>query len=153
MSLEQWKEPDKWSIEDEFLFQYWQDVGGLIVTEVFVGGKGPQGQWPKGTKPRRIDGVRVVPDPLNEMPTDIITYSKLNAGEFAEAVTGTRIEVIEVKEKLGRYVIGQVIIGADMMELEYDVAGIDQVIVCKVGDPLLESLCKQRGIKVWISTE
>jgi hypothetical protein len=77
----------------------------------------------------------------------------LDIGEFGDTAAGNKIEVIEIKEKLGRYVIGQVIIGADMMALKYDVAGIDQMIVCKVGDPLLESLCKQRGIKVWISTE
>jgi hypothetical protein len=45
------------------------------------------------------------------------------------------------------------IIGADAMALEYKVAGIDPVIVLKAGDLLLESLCEQREIKVWISTE
>lgn len=153
MILKEWKPEEAWTSEDQLLYQYWQDVGGLIVTEVFIGRRGPQGQWPKGTKPHRIDGVRIVPDPSNEVPADIATYSKLNAGEFEEAVTGNKIEVIEVKEKLGRYVIGQVIIGADMMALEYEVAGIDQVIVCEVGDPLLESLCEQRGMKVWMPAE
>jgi hypothetical protein len=66
-----------------------------------------------------------------------------------ERVTGKDIEVIEIKRTLDRVVLGQVIIGADLFELEYAPATIKQVVVCGVGDPVLEFVCNRRGIKVW----
>ena len=59
------------------------------------------------------------------------------------------IEVIEIKRSLDRVVLGQVIIGADLLELEYAPATIEQTVVCEEGDPVLEYVCDKRGIKVW----
>lgn len=41
--------------------------------------------------------------------------------------------------------IGQVIAGADVLEMEYAPAEVDQVVVCEVGDPVLEAVCERRG--------
>ena len=57
--------------------------------------------------------------------------------------------MIEVKCSLNRPVIGQVIAGADVLEMEYAPAEVDQVVVCEVGDPLLEAVCERRGIVVF----
>ena len=61
------------------------------------------------------------------------------------------VEVIEAKLKLNRLVIGQSIVGADLLDLDYQPYSIKQVILCAVGDPLLEMICERRGIKVWKS--
>lgn len=84
------------------------------------------------------------------MPSDIVTFDKrTNAQDFEKVVARTKVEVVEVKYSLDRVVLGQVIIGADLLEMEYMPAKINQVVVCKVGDPVLEVVCKKRGIKVW----
>jgi hypothetical protein len=66
-------------------------------------------------------------------------------------VTGKRVEVIEAKWNLNRVAIGQSIVGSDLLDLDYQPYCIKQVILCKVGDPLLEMICERRGIKVWKS--
>ena len=37
-----------------------------------------------------------------------------------------------------------------MLEMEYAPTKIDQVVICEVGDPVLEKVCDKRGIKVWM---
>ena len=67
------------------------------------------------------------------------------------AIAGARVEVIEVKVDLNRPVLGQVIAGADLLEIEYAPAQVDPVVVCAVGDPALEAVCERRGIAVVVS--
>ncbi len=57
--------------------------------------------------------------------------------------------MIEVKRSLDRPVIGQVIAGADLLEMEYAPSEVDQVVVCEIGDPVLEAVCERRGIVVF----
>ena len=85
----------------------------------------------------------------NASTSDIVIFNKANPGEFQEVVIGNYVEVIEIKKSLGRNVIGQVIIGADLLEMAYEPNIIEQVVVCEVGDPLLELICKNRGINIW----
>lgn len=149
MALENWKPRSKRTYEDGLLLEYWERVGGVVFTEVLVG-RGGLRQWPEGAKPRRIDGVRLVSSALESTPPDIVTFDKRkNAYEFKEIVTGAKIEVVEVKRSLDRVVLGQVIIGADLLEMEYAPCKVDQVVVCEVGDPVLEAVCRKRDIRVW----
>jgi hypothetical protein len=150
MPLANWKPPSKRTYEDELLLKYWRKVGGVIFTEVLVG-RGGLRQWPDGAKPRRIDGVRIVSASHTKVPSDIVTFDKwANAQDFEKVVAGAKAEVVEIKYSLDRVVLGQVIIGADLLEMEYAPAKINQVVVCEVGDPVLEMVCKKRGIKVWM---
>jgi hypothetical protein len=55
--LERWKPPEKRTLEDNLLLNYWEEVGGLIFTEVAVGIRGPAAPLFKGTKLRWIDGI------------------------------------------------------------------------------------------------
>jgi hypothetical protein len=152
MSLENWKPIDKRSYEDKLLLKYWQKFGGVIFTEVLVG-RGGLLQWANGAKRRKIDGVRIVSSTYMMTPPDIITFNKgINAQEFQQLIAGAKVEVIEVKYSLGRPVLGQVIFGADLLEMEYKPTHIKQVVICEVGDPVLEMLCKKRNIEVWIPT-
>ncbi len=147
-ALNGWKPVDRRTYEDELLLGYWKMVGGAIFTEVLVG-KGGTKQWPAGAKPRRIDGVRIVSHPAEMRPASITVFRRNNAGEFERLVTGADVEVIEVKRSLDRVVLGQAIIGADLLEMEYEPHVVTQVVVCEDTDPVLEAVCERRGIRVW----
>lgn len=147
-ALNGWKPADKRTYEDDLLLGYWETVGGAIFSEVLVG-KGGTKQWPAGAKPRRIDGVRIISPPPDTEPPGITVFRKSNAREFERFVTGADVEVIEVKRSLDRVVLGQAIIGADLLEMEYEPHDVTQVVVCADIDPVLEAVCERRGIRVW----
>ena len=94
--------------------------------------------------------MRIVEDaPSAKLPDGIYTFDRRkNRGTVEELIAGARVEVVEAKRELNRLVLGQVIIGADLLEMEYGPAEVDQVVVCEVGDPVLELLCARRGIAV-----
>jgi hypothetical protein len=130
--------------------EYWRAFDGFLFTEVPVGRDGPK-DWPDGAKPRRIDGVRIVSTGFEETPSDIVAFSKKrDASRFEQLVAGAEVEVVEVKHALDRVVLGQVIIGSDLLEMEYAPNKISQVVVCEKGDPVLQMVCDRRGIKVWM---
>lgn len=116
-----------------------------------VGRDGPK-QWPEGAKPRRIDGVRIASPESEKASSEIVAFSKRrDAKRLERVIAGAEVEVLEVKRALDRVVLGQVIIGADLLEIEYAPTKIDQVVICEMGDPALETVCDRRGIKVWMS--
>ena len=138
-----WRDPERRSKEDRLLLKYWREVGGVIITEVPIGRGGPR-------QPRRIDGVRIVA-PKPSLPDGMYTYVRReNRRTVEDLIAGARVEVIEVKRWLDRPVVGQVIVGADLLEMEYAPAEVDQVVVCEVGDPVLEAVCERRGIVVFL---
>ncbi len=144
LMLDFWKAPDKRSHEDRLLLKYWREVGSVLFTEVQVGRGGPR-------RPRRIDGVRIVA-PAPVMPDGMYVFDRReNRRTVEDLIAGARVEVIEVKHALDRPVLGQVIAGADLLEMEYAPAEVDKVVVCKVGDPVLEAVCERRGIAVFVS--
>lgn len=149
MTLQRWKVKSRRTYEDELLLKYWQEVGSLIFAEVIVGKGGTRKKWPKDAKPRRIDAVRISATTHAYPDDDIFTFDKTSSHVLREKITGANIEVIEIKRSLDRVVLGQVIIGADLLELEYAPATIEQTVLCKEGDPVLEYVCDKRGIKVW----
>jgi hypothetical protein len=154
MPLSNWKSARKRTQEDSLLLKYWERVGGIIFTEVFVGKGGIQ-KWTSDAKPRRIDGVRIVSNSkINGLSDGIITFNKKsNLQEFQQFLSNGQVEIIEIKHSLNRVVLGQVIIGADLLEMEYNLTNVKQVVICEVGDPVLEMVCKKRNIKVWIPTK
>jgi hypothetical protein len=150
LMLDLWKAPDKRSREDWLLLKYWREVGGVLFTEVPIRRDGPR-QCPPGAKSRRIDGVRIIA-PKPSLPDGMYTFSRReNRRTVEDLIAGARVEVIEVKRSLDRPVIGQVIAGADLLEMEYAPAQVDPVVVCAVGDAALEAVCKRRGIAVFVS--
>ena len=157
-----WKDPERRTNEDRLLLKYWREVGGVIFTEVPIVRHGPREWplgaywygpplWPPGAKGRRIDGVRIVAPPPG-LRDSIYSFVRGASGHLiASFIAGAQVEVIEVKQDLNRPVIGQVIAGADLLEMEYAPAQVDPVVVCAVGDPALEAVCKRRGIAVFVS--
>lgn len=141
-------EPYRWTPdfpENELLVGYWNDVGGVIVTEVHIGGTGPS-NWPSGTGKRRLDGLRF----RSEYRDEINTPTAFSQAQLQEIVRDRHVEVIEVKQSLNRPVIGQAIAGRDMFERDYDPRTVEPVVVCGSGDPALEWVCRRNGIRVEI---
>ena len=144
-----WKAPGKRSHEDRLLLEHWREVGGVLFTEVPTGRDGPR-QWSPGAKPRRIDVVWIVA-PAPTLPGGIYTSSRRENRRTAEdLIAGARCDVIEVKHTLDRPVLGQVIVGADLLAMEYVPAEVDQVVVREVGYPVLEAVCERRVIVVFL---
>lgn len=128
--------------EDRLLKRYWRKVGGLLFVEAVVGSSGHG--WPLGSEARRIDGVRIVSG------TKHGAFVYKDRAEFEAAIAGARVEVIEAKRFLNRAVIGQVIVGADLLKMECRTVKIEKVILCEAGDPALEKVCRKRRIRVEI---
>jgi hypothetical protein len=155
-----WKDLESRTNEDRLLLKYWREAGGAIFTEVPIVRHGPREWplgaywygpplWPPGAKGRRIDGVRLVAPPFG-LRNSIYSFVRSGGPMLASFIAGARVEVIEVKQDLNRPVIGQVIAGADLLEMEYAPAQVDPVVVCEVGDPALEAVCERRGIAVFV---
>jgi hypothetical protein len=144
-----WRDPERRSKEDRLLLKYWREVGGLIITEVPIGRDGPR-EWPPGAKQGRIDGVRLAAPPPS-LSDGIHAFGRDSRVMTEILIAGARVEVIEVKQYLNQHVLGQVIAGADLLEMEYAPAQVDPVVVCAVGDPALEAVCERHGIAVFVS--
>lgn len=130
--------------EDRLLEKYFKEKGGIFYTEVRIGMGGVR-KYPKDARPRRIDAVR-----LAGGEAAIIPFNRKLTPEFLQVTQDRRIEVIEIKRSLNRPAIGQVIVGAKLMEKEYpDIRSVQMVILCESRDPLLEMVCREMKIKVW----
>jgi hypothetical protein len=134
-----WKSKTK---EDILLYSYWKKVGGIMYTEVPIGGPGGPGKWPIGCTRRRLDGVRII-----SRRRDIKSF-KGSEEDFFKLVNKYPVEIIEVKNSLNRTAIGQIIAGHDMFTREYKAFPKKNIILCSIGDSALEWVCKQRNIIV-----
>ena len=69
--------------------------------------------------------------------------------KLEELIKNNYIELIEVKNCLERYGLGQVIVGLDMFIKQYGGGdNIKGILLCEEGDPALEIVCEGRGIGV-----
>ena len=101
------------------------------------------------SKIRHIAGV-LIKDNSNPSELKVSRAKDYPTNDFLKLIQGKTVELIEVKKYLNRLVIGQVIAGMDMFERQYQINRINPVIVCQIGDPALEWVCKKRNIKVEI---
>ena len=92
---------------------------------------------------RRLDAVRF---PADGAP-QIVPFREDAAG-FARRVAVEQAWLIEVKRKLTRGAIGQVIVGADLFWKQYGVAPARLIIVCEHRDSALDWVCERRSIDV-----
>jgi hypothetical protein len=137
--------------ETLMLEEYRLRVGGRIFAEVPVGGvtfsgSHTPGGWPSGAA-RRIDGIRLA----STAEDSEIVYFDWYEDDFYKRIRclrDTEVELIEVKTKLIRGAIGQVIAGTDLFEKEYRVKVDRSTIVHTKGKtiPSLEWVCVRRGI-------
>jgi hypothetical protein len=71
-----------------------------------------------------------------------------HAEEFRRDIQCYLLEVIEVKLRLNRGGISQIIAGDDLFAQQYGVIHIQRVIVCALGDAALEWVCQKHKIVV-----
>jgi len=143
------------SAEDKLLYKYLQTVGGEAFMEVPVGKNEPL-----GTR-RKIDALRI--PATSGASAGRWTFPKDKVQDFWAFVSAaSKIEVIEVKEQLGPFVIGQAYAGKLLLEdqLATKARGVNKVpmvksvVVCRGerdGGPteaLLE-VCGALNITVW----
>lgn len=143
--MEDW-EPS--TFENELIYSYWLVNKSLIFLEVPIGGTGGRGDWPKGSKIRRIDAIRL--PGVSIVEEGILTSSKYSSEEFYTLTKDKDIELIEVKRNLNRLVLGQVVAGTDMLLRQYQPRSVTPIILCVKGDPAMEWVCDKRGITVEI---
>jgi len=86
------------TLEDNLLHNYWKFKGGILYLEVPIGNSTI---WPKGSRIRRIDGIRIIA-PIYEKGK-ITRYN--HSQDLSAQVKGKKIELIEAKQKLNRLVI------------------------------------------------
>jgi len=141
--MKKWEAKSK---EDKILYKYWSRVGEQLYAEVPIGGPGGNGNWPPECGIRRIDGVRLA----GCSNAKEIYHFRGAKDNFMRLIHECSVELIEVKQKLNRLVIGQIIAGVDMFERQYKVKPDRLVILCAKGDSALEWVCEKRGISVEI---
>lgn len=134
------------SFEDKLLHQYWNNSKGNLFLEVPIGNRNLGGWLPKSGI-RRIDGI-IVFDNMETEEARVYKQGDYNYIDLVEYIHGKTVELIEVKRNLNRGVIGQVIVGMDMFERQYQNSNINPVILCKYGDSALEWVCEKRNIQV-----
>lgn len=140
---------NKWkpeTFEDKLILSYFKENGGTIYTEVPTPWSGGEKDWPKGYTNRYIDAVRI---PNTEKENKIKPFAD-HGEEFLKSVEGKIIELIEVKERLNRYLIGQLLAGHDLFKADYSPKKIKLVALCQTSEPGLEWVCKNRKIKIEI---
>ena len=70
--------------------------------------------------------------------------------EFLKLIKDSKneIEIIEVKKKLNRTVIGQILVGEFMFKKKYNVKKVKKSVLYHVGDDALELFCKENKINL-----
>jgi len=132
------------SAEDRLLYRYWLERGGQLYLEVSIGTSGATCTWPKGTKVRRLDAVRI----CDAQASRVHCRERVAPAQYWELFRNQDIEIIEAKVSLSRYVFGQALTGREMFVQQYQPKSVTTTIVCKTGDPGLEWVCRKYGVQV-----
>jgi len=127
--------------ENGLLKLYCSNNHGTSFREVSVGLRNSG----KNSNDRRIDVVRIE----NDTNEKVYKYST-NKDPFMNLVKTDKynIELVEIKKKLNRGVIGQIIVGEYLFKKKFKVNNITKAIVYHIGDSLLEEFCKENKIKL-----
>jgi len=124
--------------ENDLLKLYCSNYQGTSFFEVSVG------DIKNNSNDRRIDIVRI--------DNDIYKWRKKyseNKEHFIKLLNGKhKIEIVEIKTKLNRCVIGQIIVGEYLFKKKFNVNKIEKTILYHVGDELLELFCKDNKINL-----
>ena len=126
--------------EKDLLQLYCLKHEGTSFTEVSVGNQ----LIAKNSTDRRLDIVRIE----NEVNKCHRPYGKYKK-DFQDIVKdGYRIELVEIKTKLNRGVIGQILVGEYLFKKKFNVRKVSLAILYHIGDELLEMFCKDKGIRL-----
>jgi len=126
--------------EKDLLRLYCLENDGMSFTEVSVGNK----IIAKNSTDRRIDIVRIENN-VNKCHRPYVKYKK----DFQSIVKeGYKIELVEIKTKLNRPVIGQILVGEYLFKKKFNVKKVSLAILYHIGDELLEMFCKDKDIRL-----
>ena len=126
--------------ENDLLKLYCSNHSGTSFSEVSVG----KIDLNKNIKDRRIDIVRI----KNDHYKWYRKYSK-NKEYFNDLLKNNyKIELVEIKTKLNRTVIGQIIVGEYLFQKKYNIKSASKAILYHIGDELLEDFCNKNDIKL-----
>lgn len=137
--------------EDRWLREYHVRVGGRIYAEVPLGGPSEGNglpAWARSTV-RRLDAVRF---PAPGDTPEIVRFSDDPEG-FRGRVGKEQAWLIEIKRKLNRTMIGQIVAGADMFQAVFGVAPARCIALCTASDDALAWVCERRFIAVELHLE
>ena len=126
--------------EKDLLKLYCLKNDGTSFTEVSIGNK----IIAKNSTDRRLDIVRIE-NAVNKCHRPYAKYKT----DFQDIVKeGHKIELVEIKTKLNRPVIGQILVGEYLFKKKFNVKKVSLAILYHVGDELLEMFCKDKGIRL-----
>ena len=127
--------------EEDLLKLYCSEFRGTSFPEVSIGNKEIFG---KNSTDRRLDIVRIE----NDIYKWFRNYNE-NKDYFLQLLKMDRIiEIVEIKTKLNRTVIGQIIVGEFMFKKKFNVKNVTKAILYHVGDDALELFCNENNIKL-----
>lgn len=144
--MEVWKPKSR---EDHLLQVYLATLGGAAYMEVPVGE-----DKPPGTR-RKIDAVRIQ-GPAGSSSEKWKFRNSSAQGFWTSVSAASEVEVVEVKDQLGAWVIGQAYAGKHLMEnrIASKKTKVKAVVVCREGpdrrlaDGLLQ-VCQALDVTVW----
>ncbi|HPX25056.1 MAG TPA: hypothetical protein PLD00_07355 [Methanofastidiosum sp.] len=128
--------------EDYFIKRYHDENPGTLFLEahvVFI---------ERRSRARRIDGILIPGEENIVYPQGTYSIEKLK-----ESIQGKTIHLIESKQELGRYVIGQLVVGESLLYEVYKPEKVIMVVVCGKGNKDVEWYCNRNHIKVCIYPE
>jgi hypothetical protein len=153
LDTSRWDKRPNRKVEDKLLLEYCRNAGsGTTFAEVPIG----KGVYPR---PRRVDAIRFA-SPARR--SSLITYDRDRAA-FEEQLSNARkerlpVEVIEVKCRVNRGMVGQVIVAEWLLnhpsitEREPNIR-VKKVILCKKNHGPLANLLSKHGIVMWPPTD
>ena len=126
--------------EDDLLKLYCLKHTGTSFTEVSVGNR----IIAKNSTDRRIDIVRIENDVYKRRQK----YGEDKEGFLRIVKKRHKIELVEIKIKLNRPVIGQILVGEYLFKKKFNVKKVSLAVLYHIGDELLEMFCKDKGIRL-----
>ena len=127
--------------EDMLLNEYLKENPGELYLEV------PVYYLSKPSQARRIDGILIPGD-----KTEIFPHGSYSKEDLSQKIKGQKVHLLEAKNVLERYVVGQVLVGAMLLEKVFEPAEVIKVAVCGRGNPDIEYFCEHNNIKVALYT-
>jgi hypothetical protein len=127
--------------EKDLLRLYCLQHDGTSFSEVSVGNQTNK----KNSTDRRLDIVRIENDHYKWYRQ----YAKDK--DYFRDIVGNKmykVELVEIKTKINRCVIGQILVGEYLFKKKFNVEKASLAILYHIGDDLLEMFCKEKGIRL-----
>ena len=127
------------TFEDKLIERYLQENPGELFLEVVSG-------LSEGRMfARKIDAILI---PGNVVK--VYRSYEYTLDDFHEKTKNKKIHVIEAKRVLNRGVVGQIIVGAELVKRDYQASEVQMNVVCGIDHADIKWVCKKLNINVYI---